>query len=145
MKKYVVFLLIFFGVSVLISSCKKESGEITITNQWRFIGLEQGKEPRNGLDSIPEDLRISVLFDPLTIVEVESYCNNGSGNYQTRSADLEIINLSMTEKYCSIDEPIDWEAVFVYNFKLAEYYLIEEEKLIILTGGDYHLHFKIDR
>jgi hypothetical protein len=49
----------------------------------------------------------------------------------------------MTEKHCNNNEPIDWEAVFIYNFELTNFYLIEGEELIILTEGDYHLHFSL--
>jgi len=132
----IVFFLIILSVSI---SCKKESDEVTITNLWSFVALE--RKTTAEFDTIPDNLNISVLFDPLAIVEVESYCNTGTGNYKTRGADLQIENLSMTEKICHTNEPIDWEAVFVFNFERSEYYLIEQESLIILTGGDFHLHF----
>lgn len=137
--------LIFPGLLfavLLLSSCKKQPEEIKLTNYWQLTKIEKKDVQPPTFIEPPDTLFIRVLFGPLGFISIESYCNTGTANYIERGASLEINSLSMTEIACPNNEPIDWESVFVYNFGLAEYYLIEGETLIILTDGDYHLHFK---
>lgn len=134
--------LLYLLLILVIASCKKEEEEVTIYNQWQFVSLESQDAEPAFFNPIPEDLEIRVLFSQFGVVTVQSYCNEGSGNFSTRGADLTITGLAMTEMACYIDEPLDWEAVFIYNFELSQYYLIEDKDLTILTEGDYHLNFK---
>lgn len=135
-----IFLVVLLALAVF--SCKEEEKEITIYDYWQFVSLESKNADPPVFNQIPEDLEIKVLFDPWGRVMVESYCNSGSGDFSEQGASLEIKNLAMTEKSCSINEPLDWEAIFVFNFTRSDYYLIEDKRLTILTGGDYHLNFK---
>ena len=141
MKKItVIILIVLIGLS--LDSCKKEE-EITIRSYWQFVSLEKNNIQPPQFLYISDTLEINTLFGPMGFLNINSYCNTGTGNYSVQGASLTISNLSMTEIHCYTNEPIDWEAVFVYNLELSEYYLIEDKELTILTGGDYHLHFKI--
>jgi heat shock protein HslJ len=135
----ILFLLLAFMI-LSLSSCKEEE-ETKLVNFWQLKQIEKRDvQPPIFIDA-PEDLPIKVLFGPVGKLNIDSYCNTGTANYIERSATLEINQLSMTEMNCTTNEPIDWEAVFVYNFGLSEYFLIEDNTLIILTRGDYNLHF----
>ena len=134
--------LFYLLLILLLFSCRKEEDEVTIYNHWQFVSLESQDADPPFFNPVPEDLEIRVLFSRFGIVTVQSYCNEGSGSFSARGADLTISSLAMTEKYCYIDEPLDWEAVFIFNFERSQYYLIEEKTLTILTEGDYHLNFK---
>lgn len=127
---------------ILLSACNKDNDQDPFLKGWELTRIEKkDAQPPVFIDR-PEDLPIRVFFSSYGIVTVHSYCNEGTAGFKKDGAILEIRSLHMTEKYCQINEPLDWEALFVYNFDLSEYYLIEDGKLIVLTGGDYHLHFE---
>lgn len=138
---------LFTIISLLIilsvyTSCNKEEERDPLLKGWQMTRIEKkDSDPPLFLDK-PEDLPIKVYFSSYGVVTVKSYCNEGSANFSFRGASLEIIGFHMTEKACQTNEPLDWEAIFAYNFELSEYYLVEDGNLIILTGGDYHLHFE---
>lgn len=138
--KHILLTLLTLSFFILADSCKKEDEEITLFSLWKFDNLELKSDPEVK-NYIPDDLEIKIVFSQFGLVNVESYCNTGSGGFTERGAELTISNLSMTEKYCYIDEPLDWEAVFVENFKKSQYYLIEDRNLVILTEGTYNLNF----
>ena len=128
---------------MMISACNKEEGEITIQNQWLFTHLEKiGSDPP-AFTYITDTLEIKVLFGPIGLMDVQSFCNTGTGKYSYQGASLSIKDLAMTEIHCESYEPLDWEAIFEYNLVNAEYFLIEDKELIILTEANYHLHFKL--
>jgi heat shock protein HslJ len=137
-----VFMTIMVFTFILISgSCNKQDEEVTLYSLWQFDNLELRSDPATK-NYIPDDLDIKVLFSQLGQVTIESYCNTGTGTFTERAAELTISNLSMTEKYCYIDDPLDWEAVFVENFRKSQYYLIEDRNMVILTEGTYNLNFR---
>ena len=127
---------------ILLSSCNKEDEPDPFLKTWQLVSIEKTDIQPPVFFEKPDDLPIKVLFSSYGIVDIQSYCNEGSAGFTRNGATLDIKSLHMTEKYCQINEPLDWEALFVYNFNLSEYYLIEDGNLVILTGGDYHLHFE---
>jgi heat shock protein HslJ len=133
--------LILFLLSTA-ASCNKDEEEVTLYSIWQFTNLESKGTDPGVYDSIPGDLTIKVMFSQLGQVTVESYCNSGSGTFSVKGAELTVSSLSMTEKYCYIDEPLDWEAMFVENFRKSQYYLIEDRNMVLLTEGDFNLNFK---
>ena len=126
---------------LLVSACKKDDVEVQLINNWQLKQIEKRNVQTPVLIDAPEELPIHVLFDPFGKVTIDSWCNSGSAVYIERGNSLEINELTWTEINCPNNEPIDWEAVFLYNFGLTQYYLIEGETLIILTEGEYNLHF----
>jgi heat shock protein HslJ len=126
---------------LLVSACKKDDDETRLTNFWQLKQIEKRDIQPPVFTDAPEELPINVLFDPFGQVTIDSWCNSGSAVYIERGASLEIDELTLTEINCPHNEPIDWEAVFLYNFGLTQYYLIKEDTLVILTEGEYNLHF----
>ncbi len=127
----------------LISACHKPVGDISIPNLWLFTHLEKiGSDPP-AFPYITDTLEIKVLFGPIGLMDVQSFCNTGTGKYDYQGASLSLTDLAMTEIHCESFEPLAWEAIFEYNLVNAEYFLIEDKELIILTAAVYHLHFRL--
>jgi len=133
---YLLILLIFTGIS-----CKKDEETDPLNANWKLLRIEKRETQPPVVFETPEELPISVSFGSINNVGIETYCNTGSANYLADGAIMTISNYTITEMQCPNDEPLDWEAIFSYNFVLTEYYFIEDNQLSLITTGEYNLIF----
>jgi heat shock protein HslJ len=136
-------LLLVLIVALSGASCKTNETPIPVTGVYRLKSIVLADAQPAVIKEAPESYPITLILDQFGIATVESYCNTGSGYYSCDDDDdglFEIINLTMTEKHCQIDDPLDWEAIFVYNLRLAEEFDLTGDELTIFSSGEYHLN-----
>jgi heat shock protein HslJ len=134
-------ILTFAFLALLFTSCEENppvDHRESISGSWLLVSFE-GNGGAGTLDNPFVDAPL-LTFTDNGIVRCQSTCNTGEGFYTVTRDSVEI-RCGLTELACSAEDRLELEKAFRENLNLSKAYLLEEERLELVTSGNYNLRF----